>query len=74
MGGETSSRAPSQYPKLSAGPVGQQIQSIYTDRLRQFTSGGQYEKQNLLGWVIYSSSQTDPTLTASGQETVPLHL
>lgn len=48
MGGETSSRAASTYPKLSSGPVGQQIQGIYTDRLRQFSSGGQYEKDNLL--------------------------
>jgi alpha-mannosidase len=48
MGGETAPRIQSSYPQLSSGPVGQQIESIYTDRLRQFTSGGQYEKHNLL--------------------------
>ena len=48
MGGETTSRVESSYPQLVSGPVGQQIESIYTDRIRQFTSGGQYEKQNLL--------------------------
>lgn len=48
MGGETSSRVMSSYPRLAKEPVGKQIESIYTDRLRQFTSGGQYEKQNLL--------------------------
>lgn len=48
MGGETSTRVASSYPKLSAHPVGKQIEGIYTDRLRQFSSGGQYEKENLL--------------------------
>ena len=36
------------YPRLVERPVGQQITDLYTDRLRQFTSGGQYEKQGLL--------------------------
>ncbi|KAL9623961.1 MAG: hypothetical protein Q9160_001714 [Pyrenula sp. 1 TL-2023] len=51
MGGETHPRvvpAMSSYPKLATRPVGQQIESIYTDRLRQFTSGGQYSSQNLV--------------------------
>ena len=53
MGGETQRRASgSSYPKLSAGPVGKQIQGIYKDRLGQFTSGGQYESQYLLGYVL----------------------
>lgn len=52
MGGETKPRIHTSYPQLSSGPVGQQIQSIYTERLRQFTSGGQYEGQNLLSCVI----------------------
>lgn len=47
MGGETVPRIQSSYPQLSSGPVGQQIESIYTDRLRQFISDGQYEKHNL---------------------------
>ncbi|EXJ69120.1 alpha-mannosidase [Cladophialophora psammophila CBS 110553] len=54
MGGETSSRATSSYPRLSTHPVGQKIQSIYTDRLRQFTSGGQYEKENLLAKLYHN--------------------
>ncbi|CAI6332148.1 unnamed protein product [Periconia digitata] len=36
------------YPKLAAGPVGKQIESIYRDRLRQFTDGGQYREQGLI--------------------------
>ena len=36
------------YPKLAQRPVGQQIRSIYTDRLRQFTANGQYEGHNLV--------------------------
>lgn len=49
MGGETSNNsASSAYPKLAAGPVGKQIKSIYTDRLRQFTDSGQYREQGLL--------------------------
>jgi alpha-mannosidase len=48
MGGETTSKATaSTYPQFMSKPVGQQIQGIYTDRLRQFTSGGQYEHENL---------------------------
>ncbi|ETI27408.1 hypothetical protein G647_09598 [Cladophialophora carrionii CBS 160.54] len=54
MGGETSSRATSSYPKLVQRPVGKQIESIYTDRLRQFTSGGQYEHQNLIGKLYHN--------------------
>ena len=53
MGGETHTKpSGSSYPKMAAGPVGQQIHSIYKDRLGQFTSGGQYESQNLLGYVL----------------------
>ncbi|KAI9794160.1 MAG: Glycoside hydrolase, 38 vacuolar alpha mannosidase [Peltula sp. TS41687] len=50
MGGEaqqTARNAASQYPKLAEKPVGQRIHNIYRDRLRQFTSGGQYESRNL---------------------------
>lgn len=53
MGGETHTRAAaSSYPKLAAGPVGQQITNIYKERLGQFTGGGQYESQNLMGFVV----------------------
>ena len=62
MGGETSARIESSsYPKLSQGPVGQQIESIYTDRLRAFTSTGQYEKQYLLGYATPLNQTNHPT-------------
>ncbi|KAJ5668475.1 uncharacterized protein N7477_007045 [Penicillium maclennaniae] len=51
MGGETPHLAPapaSTLPRLAERPVGQRITKIYTDRLKQFTSTGQYEGQNLL--------------------------
>jgi alpha-mannosidase len=49
MGGEIqqTARNVSQYPKLVERPVGQRIHNIYRDRLRQFTSEGQYESRNL---------------------------
>lgn len=48
MGGETQSQIKGiSYPKLASGPVGQQINSIYTGRLGQFTGHGQFESQNL---------------------------
>ena len=60
MGGETHTRpTTSSYPKLSAGPVGQQIHSIYKDRLGQFSSGGQYAGQNLLA-ALYEGRASGP--------------
>ncbi|PGH18153.1 hypothetical protein AJ80_04540 [Polytolypa hystricis UAMH7299] len=47
MGGEAKMPAMSSYPTLAKRPVGQQIKSIYQERLRQFTATGQYEKQSL---------------------------
>ncbi|KAL1635531.1 Glycoside hydrolase, 38 vacuolar alpha mannosidase [Neofusicoccum ribis] len=68
MGGETHLRMAPQkeYPKLAAGPVGKQIHKIYLDRLRQFTSGGQYESKGLLPKI------TDAR--ASGSDHVKLHV
>lgn len=43
------------YPKLAAGPVGKQIESIYQSRLRQFTDGGQYREQGLLAYACRAS-------------------
>lgn len=56
MGGEThrTMAAAADYPKLAAGPVGKQIHRIYQDRLRQFTDGGQYREQGILGYVRFS--------------------
>ncbi|KAK8243843.1 alpha-mannosidase [Phyllosticta capitalensis] len=50
MGGEThlAMGPKKEYPKLASRPVGKQIHKIYLDRLRQFTSGGQYESKGLL--------------------------
>jgi alpha-mannosidase len=52
MGGEAHRNmvvSSSHYPKLAAGPVGKQIHRIYQDRLRQFTDGGQYREQGIVG-------------------------
>lgn len=53
MGGESHRIIPvtvaNDYPKLSDGPVGKQIHSIYESRLRQFFDGGQYREQSLIG-------------------------
>ena len=49
-GGFHRSMAESSLPKLSAGPVGQQIHSIYRERLGQFSSTGQYSSDNLQGY------------------------
>ena len=52
MGGETAIRRTADtFPKLSAGPVGQQIHSIYKGRLGSFTDRGQYASQNLWAYV-----------------------
>ena len=48
MGGELySGSRPTQLPQRTAGPVGQQIHSIYKSRLHTFTENGQYASQNL---------------------------
>ena len=48
MGGETKIKSTgATFPKLAAGPVGQQIHSIYKGRLGTFTETGQYASQNL---------------------------
>jgi alpha-mannosidase len=46
------STSSSSYPKLAQRPKGKLISNIYQDRLRQFTSGGQYEAQGLLGYAF----------------------
>ncbi|KAI9895052.1 MAG: Glycoside hydrolase, 38 vacuolar alpha mannosidase [Vezdaea aestivalis] len=57
MGGDTKVKPNSGYPVLSAKPVGQQIRSLYKDRLAQFTGQGQYENQNLLA-MMYEGKAT----------------
>lgn len=41
------------YPQLAHHPVGQRIANLYQRRISQFSSSGQYEKQNLLAYVFY---------------------
>ena len=48
MGGESQiKKTRSSLPKISAGPVGQQIHDIYKGRLGIFKDGGQYASENL---------------------------
>ncbi|KAL8243759.1 hypothetical protein R6Q59_010017 [Mikania micrantha] len=46
-------------PKLSQGPVGAKIESIYRERLNQFSSGGQYEGQNLLSKKYHATNDDE---------------
>lgn len=62
MGGEAPHLAPAPaatLPRLAERPVGQRITQIYTDRLRQFTSGGQYEGQNLVSKYYEAVNSND---------------
>ncbi|KAL8672140.1 MAG: hypothetical protein Q9168_003384 [Polycauliona sp. 1 TL-2023] len=66
MGGGKPQTPSTSLPKLVARPVGQQIHSIYKERLRQFTSDGQYSSQNLQA-ALYDGR-------ASGDEHVKLQV
>lgn len=59
MGGERYGRSGADltYPRLAPHPVGQHIQSIYTDRLRQFTDTGQYKANGLASLVIAEQNE-----------------
>ena len=63
MGGESIHKAAVQtsIPRYSAGPVGQQIHSIYKGRLGQFTSNGQYKSGGLMGYVQQFEPLSDCT-------------
>ncbi|KAB8204468.1 galactose mutarotase-like domain-containing protein [Aspergillus parasiticus] len=58
MGGDVPRQAFSSLPRAPSGPVGQRIHGIYTDRLRQFTTNGQYEGQNLVS-KFYEAVNSD---------------
>ncbi|KAF2151705.1 glycoside hydrolase family 38 protein [Myriangium duriaei CBS 260.36] len=63
MGGDSRSTTPnpaSSYHKLATRPKGKQIHSIYKDRLRQFTDGGQYRGQGLLPKIEEARVSGDP--------------
>ncbi|KAK5074990.1 Glycoside hydrolase, 38 vacuolar alpha mannosidase [Lithohypha guttulata] len=55
MGGRSTPLS-SSYPKLVERPVGKQIESIYTGRLRQFTDRGQYYHQGLLAKLYHNQT------------------
>ena len=66
MGGETTPQTTgSSYPLLMKKPVGQQISNIYTDRLRQFTDGGQYRHQSLVDKLYHSICEDDDYIKLS---------
>ncbi|PGH15631.1 hypothetical protein AJ79_02224 [Helicocarpus griseus UAMH5409] len=58
MGGNSQVPTATSYPTLVQRPVGQQINSIYKDRLRQFTDGGQYSGHNLVA-KYYEATNND---------------
>lgn len=60
MGGGQVPAGFSDYPKLNFTPKGQQIRNIYQDRIKQFTSEGQYASKNLRSmWNHDSESSSD---------------
>ncbi|KAH6646420.1 glycosyl hydrolase family 38 domain-containing protein [Truncatella angustata] len=67
MGGErtpqpqpaSTAAATSNYPVLAAGPKGKKISKIYIERIAQFYSTGQWEKQNLLA-MMYEGKASGP--------------
>lgn len=67
MGGQTDTqkKPQSSYPAQAPRPVGQWISNIYKERLRQFTSGGQYEKQNLSAMMFEGVAKGDPHVKLS---------
>lgn len=59
MGGGRNTPTSSSYPQLAPKPVGKLIQSIYTDRLRQFLDQGQYGQQSLLAKLYHDRTNED---------------
>ncbi|KAL4882791.1 glycosyl hydrolases family 38 N-terminal domain-containing protein [Aspergillus karnatakaensis] len=70
MGGDVLRQAPSTLPRASDAPVGQRIRKIYTDRLGQFTSSGQYESQNLIG-KLHEATTSDKEYVSLSVYSVP---
>ncbi|KAK7969840.1 alpha-mannosidase [Apiospora saccharicola] len=48
------------YPMQAAGPVGKRISNIYKERITQFYSTGQWEKQNLLAMMYEGVASGHP--------------
>ncbi|GAB1310919.1 Glycoside hydrolase, 38 vacuolar alpha mannosidase [Madurella fahalii] len=67
MGGETrTQKGPrSDYPLRAPKPVGQLISNIYKDRINQFYSRGQWERQNLLAMMNEAVVSGEPHVQLS---------
>ncbi|SPN97108.1 probable alpha-mannosidase [Cephalotrichum gorgonifer] len=65
MGGGEDRSSKTSYPVLAPRPVGQWISKLYKDRLSQFTSGGQYESQNLLSMMHEGEASGEPHVKLS---------
>ncbi|KAK8089468.1 alpha-mannosidase [Apiospora hydei] len=53
------------YPMQAAGPVGKRISNIYKERITQFYSIGQWEKQNLLAMMYEGIASGHPHVKLS---------
>jgi alpha-mannosidase len=67
MGGETDSKKKpdSSYPAQAPKPVGKWITNIYKDRLNQFTTGGQWEHNNLQAMMKEGVASGEPHVKLS---------
>ncbi|KAI1322210.1 glycoside hydrolase family 38 protein [Xylariaceae sp. FL0255] len=67
MGGESkkSKVLPAEYPIRAPGPVGKRISKLYKDRVEQFYSTGQWEKQNLLAMMYEGIASGHPHVKLS---------
>ncbi|PKS12023.1 hypothetical protein jhhlp_001319 [Lomentospora prolificans] len=65
MGGGEESMSKSSYPVLAPRPKGQWITNLYRDRLNQFTSGGQYETENLRSMLHEAEVSGEPHVKLS---------
>ncbi|KAI2614553.1 glycoside hydrolase family 38 protein [Hypoxylon fragiforme] len=64
MGGETTTPkvTSTEYPVRARAPVGKRIAHIYKDRITQFYSKGQWEKQNLLAMMFEGVASGPPNV------------
>ncbi|KAF2997795.1 Glycoside hydrolase, 38 vacuolar alpha mannosidase [Neopestalotiopsis sp. 37M] len=57
--------ATSNYPAQATAPIGKRISKIYKERITQFYSGGQWEKQNLLAMMYEGKASGAPHVQLS---------
>ncbi|RWA11413.1 hypothetical protein EKO27_g3703 [Xylaria grammica] len=64
MGGETTmpKSIAAEYPVRAPAPVGKRISKIYKERIEQFYSKGQWEKQNLLAMMFEGVASGPPNV------------